>query len=424
MAMTIPPQLRRPDAVRRVPSPRVTRLGERPTPAAVQRFWTEVEAEGTPLLDDIRDGECTYTFVHRGDDAVRRAGLVTNKIIDPVDYEQALMHRVPGTDIWWLALRLRASWRGSYSIAADRGAPPSLSPTMLAEQERRRTRSLSIAAAKDHVALNAWFDLLRHALPDPYCRRTAPLTGGSVAAGPHAPTADPLPPASAGRLLPVDPALTAGHRMWWHVPDGPAPEHWNTLVLLDGQRWTAHTTTLSAWSQGGVVPPSATLLVGSGDMTARIAALTCSPDFVDTVLRVLTAAPAELGAPLSPLPQDTRIAGQSLGGLTALYAQCVAPERFGVSICQSGSFWWPNAAGGTDPEWLTAAIRDTGIRLGHVYLEAGSAEWPLLGPVRRLREVLAGQAREVRYSEFDGGHDAACWAVSLPKALRGSRPRR
>jgi enterochelin esterase family protein len=37
-----------------------------------------------------------------------------------------------------------------------------------------------------------------------------------------------------------------------------------------------------------------------------------------------------------------------------------------------------------------------------------------------LPDVLAGQARELQYGEFDGGHDAACWAVSLPKALRAS----
>lgn len=99
---------------------------------------------------------------------------------------------------------------------------------------------------------------------------------------------------------------------------------------------------------------------------------------------------------------------------------CVAPERFGVSICQSGSFWWPNAAGGSDSEWLTAAIRDSGVRPGHVYLEAGLAEWTLLEPARRMREALAGRARELRYREFDGGHDVACWLVSLPSALRES----
>jgi len=423
MTMAIPPHRHRPEPVRRVDSPLVAALGDHPSPHQVQEFWSRIEVEGTPIVEDVGDDECTYTFVCRGDDAVRQVGLVTNKLIDPAAHGQALLHRLPGTDIWWISLRLGSSWRGSYSLAVDCGEPSQLDAATLAEQERRRSRSLMVADERDHDALNAWYDLLRHAGSDPHCRQHAPFGPGSVASGPAAPVASPLPQAPPGRLVPVDPALAAGRQMWWHVPAGPAPERWNTLVLLDGERWTPQAATLDSWTAAGVIPPSATLLVGSGDVPSRVAALTCSPDFVASLLRVLASPPAELGAPISPRPEDTRIAGQSLGGLTALYAQCVAPDRFGVSICQSGSFWWPNAAGGEESEWLTSAIRSSGVRLGHVYLEAGLAEWTLLGPVRRMRDVLAGRTRELRYREFDGGHDIACWMVHLPDALRESRSR-
>lgn len=37
--------------------------------------------------------------------------------------------------------------------------------------------------------------------------------------------------------------------------------------------------------------------------------------------------------------------------------------------------------------------------------------------VRRLAEKLDGLCREVHHEEFTGGHDMACWAEELPRAL-------
>ncbi|WP_348235431.1 alpha/beta hydrolase-fold protein, partial [Salmonella enterica] len=34
------------------------------------------------------------------------------------------------------------------------------------------------------------------------------------------------------------------------------------------------------------------------------------------------------------------VAGQSFGGLSALYAGLNCRTRFGCVLCQSGSFWW------------------------------------------------------------------------------------
>jgi enterochelin esterase family protein len=45
----------------------------------------------------------------------------------------------------------------------------------------------------------------------------------------------------------------------------------------------------------------------------------------------------------------------------------------------------------------------------------------LLEPTRRLRKALEGRCEVLNYSEFDGGHDAACWTISLPRALRALR---
>lgn len=216
------------------------------------------------------------------------------------------------------------------------------------------------------------------------------------------------------------PVADAGGRpLWWHVPAGPPPEEWDVLVLLDGERWLEAGPVLDSWQTSDILPPTVTLLVGGGALPHRVRDLACSPQLIADLERVLAAAP-DFGAPLTRDPARTRIAGQSLGGLTALYAQCVAPDRFGVSICQSGSFWWPHADAAEQGEWLTGAIARSGIRLGTVSLEVGTHEWVLQEPTRRLRDTLAGACTRLDYRELDGGHDAACWSVSLPRLLRES----
>ncbi|QAY71278.1 enterochelin esterase domain-containing protein [Xylanimonas protaetiae] len=416
-ALSIPPHVARPAAVPHGRSARVEALRAALAAGAgrdaVEAFWAEVTERGTPLVEGtgpVRD----YTFVHRG--AARRVAVVVNKLVDDTTFTEALLEPVAGTDVWALTLRLGAGWRGSYTLAVDDGGAPSVTASAQAVLEQRRARSRAVTEPERHAAVDAWYDLLLHTRPDPHARERG--RQGSVASGPEAPRPVPLLPAPrAGRLVPV----RGGPRpAWWHVPAvEPGPDGWDVLVLLDGeQRVAGETATLDAWSASGVLPPTATLLLGHGPLEDRVADLTCNPRLVADVLRLVDDAPGTLGAPVTRNPRRTTIAGQSLGGLTALYAQCLAPDRFGVSVCQSGSLWWPNPAGGEPAEWLTRTIARSGVRLGRVHLEVGRGEWVLLEPTRRLRAVLADRCEALRYEEYDGGHDAACWETSLPHALR------
>ena len=257
------------------------------------------------------------------------------------------------------------------------------------------------------------------ASPDPLARERSGLA--SVASAPRAPRftlPDGAPP---GRLIPA--TLANGSRGWWHIPAGPAPEQWDVRVLFDGDDQQGER--LDAWVAAGV-KRRVTLLVDSGDLRARVRDLSCSTAMIQALVNALDGAdPSDFGAPLTRDPAGTSIAGQSLGGLSALFAQCVAPQRFGASVCQSGSFWWPNVAGSGPanassavvPEWLTHAIETSRPQLSRVHLEVGTHEWVLLEPTRRLRDVLADVTESLHYREFDGGHDSACWEVQLPSAL-------
>lgn len=410
----IPPQTPRPTGLTTHLSPAIEAL--RADPASADSFWAGVEAQGTPLVEAILDSaDAAITFLWRGE--ARQVAVVLNKLTDPSTLREAMLEQIPGTEIWARTLRLGEAWRGSYSIAVEPlgGAQTSASP----QADTRRERSLAVSDPAQHAAINAWFDALAWASPDPLARERSGLA--SVASAPRAPRftlPDGAPP---GRLIPA--TLANGSRGWWHIPAGPAPEQWDVRVLFDGDDQQGER--LDAWVAAGV-KRRVTLLVDSGDLRARVRDLSCSTAMIQALVNALDGAdPRDFGAPLTRDPAGTSIAGQSLGGLSALFVQCVAPQRFGASVCQSGSFWWPNVAGSGPanassavvPEWLTHAIETSRPQLSRVHLEVGTHEWVLLEPTRRLRDVLADVTESLHYREFDGGHDSACWEVQLPSAL-------
>lgn len=399
-AMTIPPHAPRPEPPARVPTPRPPRV-----------LWDRALREGTPLVTGSGSVR-TYTFLHRGE--ADRVALIINKLVDDTTLSNMLFERVDGTDLWHLNLQMGAGWRGSYAVAVDdggSGGAASQDTPSSTDLEARRRRSLAVTEPDRHASINDFYDLLALARPDPHAARLGP--SGSFAEGPAAQSALPMP--LRGRRGTISQTDDDSPSAWWHVPDVPVgPDGWNVLVLLDGDRWMRDGgAELDLWAANNIHPATATLLLGHGGLESRIAELTCNPEFIERICSLVDST----DLPVARDPRRTTIAGASLGGLTALYAQCLRPDRFGASICQSGSFWWPNEAGGTTPEWLTRSIIEHAPQLDTVHLEVGLSEWVALEPTRRLRDALHPLCSALSYREFDGGHDAACWGVHLPHAL-------
>lgn len=115
------------------------------------------------------------------------------------------------------------------------------------------------------------------------------------------------------------------------------------------------------------------------------------------------------------------VAGQSLGGLSALYAALEFPELVSRVACQSGAFWWAPGAplladplggpvGGAVAERLRERPDLSGLR---VAFDAGEHETRML-PHCELTETLAEQAgATVRVSRSASGHDRAGWRHAL-----------
>jgi enterochelin esterase-like enzyme len=421
-ALTVPPQQRR------------TRSPERLDPLAScsllatagrAGFWPAVTAAGTPLVDRIPgdDRHLAVTFLWRGDEPAEVL-VLANKLTDAASAGRCRMERLPGTDVWALTYRLPRDWRGSYALAPlVPGAAPIVTGADAELVELRRSRALAVATPADRDALHRWFDALVHARPDPYACEHLP-DGTSVASLPDAPPQPwnrPNPAVPAGPV--VHGALPAGrlgstHGVWAHHPAGAgADEALPVLLVLDGGRWAelGLPRTLDALHAAGRLPPLRTIGVACGDIATRTRALTCNDEFLAFLADDVLPWAAGHGATTSD-PARTIVAGQSLGGLTAVYATCARPRRFGCALAQSGSFWWPNPAGGAEAEWLTDAVAH-GPRSSGIHLEVGTDEWVLREPTRRMRDALRDRGDVVTYREFSGGHDPACWRGGLVDGL-------
>ncbi len=147
-------------------------------------------------------------------------------------------------------------------------------------------------------------------------------------------------------------------------------------ILLDGQFWAESMpvwSPLAALTREGRLPPAVYLLIDAIDNQRRGVELPCHRDFWLAVQEELL--PLVHGyAPFSDRPDRTVVAGQSFGGLAAMFAALNWPQRFGCVLSQSGSYWWPHRDGrGTG--FIGEQLRRGGVR-GRAARLAGS------GPTR------------------------------------------
>jgi enterochelin esterase family protein len=402
----LPPQLPRPAPVEYAVSPRITAL--RRNPHLADGFWRTVEATGTPLTEPLPDdpAHLAVTFLWRHTPGTRAVLAMPNKVVDPTDPAGNLLERVPGTDVWFRTFRARGDWRGSYSLCVDDG------------------QSLIEAPEPDDPSYLPW--LRTRGRPDPLNSR------------PRQPPRWDGPPLSVldlarGRMTEhrLRRAPDGDRRVWlYSPPHSPPPARGDgdlpLLLLFDGEMWADRMRIhelLDRLILEERIPPLAAVLPESLGQDARYRELSCSEDFLGWLSEGLIPW-AGSRLPITEDPARTVIAGQSLGGLMSVYAGLRAPERFGRVLSQSGSFWWPGAAG-DEPEWLVERAAAAGPPPGgcelRFHLSAGAQEWVALPSNRRLRDALRNAGHRVDYREFNGGHDYHCWqnelAIGLPRLL-------
>ncbi|SHF91936.1 enterochelin esterase [Streptoalloteichus hindustanus] len=371
-----------------VDSPRIAELAERPGDLAA--FWAEVERRGTPLLEPADDGSRVVTFVWRGTPGTTDVLLLANRLTDRDNLAASRMRRLPGTDLWHLSYLLPDDYRGTYQIAPD--------------------------FSGQHDADNAhWQRLMATARTDPFNPDTVDTGRNGLASSvvelPAAPEQPWWRPAGApaGRVSEhrLTSTILGNSRSIWLYEPREASE--GTLVLFDGNVWFPRLSfqhTLDNLIAAGAIPPVSAIGVDTIDVPTRRRELGGNPDFVTFLTaELLPWAGQRLGA--SPAADRTVVAGQSFGGLTALLAGHLAPDRFGNVLCQSPSLWRAQHLIDAYP-----AGRD--IRL---HLSVGRYERDMVDHTRALRDHLAHQGYPVSLTEYTGGHDFVCWRGCLADGL-------
>ncbi|GAA1079358.1 alpha/beta hydrolase-fold protein [Nocardiopsis composta] len=380
----------------------------------VGRFWERVSRRGTPLLTAHPEdpGRRLATFLWRAAAPLGGVHLSANRVTDKQRHAEGEMAPIPGTDVWGLTLDLPAALRFSYGFTPrPPGTPPS-APALPGEGPGT--------------------------LPDPL-NRSRPLRadgplGLSVFAGDAAPPQPEwegaAPPPGRVHRAEVPVAGGAPRRVRLYAPapsDAPA----GLLVLFDGKVWFGDLhapAALEAAAAAGRIPPFAVLGVENHGRADRVARLGADPAFLHAVAEHLVpwAERRLAGDGVRLAGRERRVlCGQSLGGLSALFAAVQTPGAYGAVIAHSPSMWWrpggtatPSSLGaGGEPDWITRQIAErpaTGVR---VRLDVGTREGPTVAHARTLAAALRSRGYPHRLAVYEGGHDFACWRGALLDGL-------
>jgi enterochelin esterase-like enzyme len=379
-------------------------LADRET-GAVEAFWQAITALGTPLVEPgATAGESTVSFLWRGP-ATSDVQIVCPLTGSGRAASEPLEH-IPGTDVWYCSYPSRSDLRTEYSLVVDG----------VTHADPLNPRLLVFPPDEDSTAsggqCRSWFEL-------PDALHSPPIT---------------LPPGTTTRpterwrlrsqLLGNERPISVYTPPAYTLSAGtPYP----LLILFD--RWAyAHViptvTILDDLIAAGSIPPLVAVIVGHPDDTTRNFELACHAPFADFLARELLSWVRERYR-VTDDPAQTIVAGMSYGGMTAVYAGLRHPERFGLVLSQSGSFYWKPEEDG-EHEWLARQFAANPLLWLRFYLAAGLYETPnstgvrpsLLLSNRHLRDVLRAKGYPLTYLEFNGHHDYVWQPFTLADGLK------
>lgn len=384
-------------------------------------WWAEQQKQGIPRIERWDETTCRITFLWRdpaGGETTSDCQRVWINITGVTDHHQpeppCSLQRFPGSDLWYWQVTLPSDWRGSYClIPSDSVAAPQSND---APEVRRLW----------------WREQFCHAIADPLnpLRCWQGGRGMSVSAL-HLPDAPPQPewqdldlhrssPLTCETLIWKSDRLRNQRRVGLLETGASRSSQRPLVVILDGQFWLESMPIagpLQTLTDQQQLPAAIYLFIDTIDREYRSRELPCNPVFWEAVREeLLPMITAHSG--WQPSAERTLIAGESFGGLSAVYAVLNWPHSFGQAVSLSGSFWWPSrgeAQGLLIQQLAQQAFADAPRRL---WLEAGKREPGIFHATHALYQRLQQQGITSCLTEIEGGHDALCWRGGLLNGLR------
>lgn len=361
-------------------------------------------SQPNPSFSDLcEDADtCLWTWVVEAPQA-RAVLLWVNPVFDHDAIEAAELTPLTGSGLWTICLRLPASLRASYRIAIWESEERP--PWRIAEGRREVIVAAREAGASDPRALE-----------NTVGPGDRPV---SIAHGPMAvqelwkltttqrPLRDEASPYSRLDHLP----LGGGAEAWVHTPETQG-QSTPLIVLFDGRRWKEMglPRLMDQAIEAGALPAVHLALLDVGDPHDRGEQLGVPGGQVDVLLdELLPRVRAQWN--VTHEGSDTIVAGQSLGGIAALWTVALSEGEVGHAIAQSPSLWRFDVAEPllAAPEWKSIQLQ-AGMYEGHMIHATHNLEQTLNSDHRR-------HGRMVRRSVFTGGHDWAAWRAELVTAL-------
>lgn len=406
--------------------------------AETEILWRQAAKHGTPVWSRDNEGHWSLaTFLWRAVSSaedphgVESVHVHVNRVTDKEHHESGYMQHIPGTDIWVLTLKLSPGLRACYGFM----------PLLTGEHPPGGPPQLGVYATR--------LDPL-NPLPPLIDRGDHGL---SVLRGQHAPAQPewegrPEWESSStqirGRLiresraLPRDAERPRDHWLYLPPPDVGSRRLADSgtaamplVTLFDAETWFGDMPlphALESAMRAGRLPPTAVLGIAHHDRLDRLDCLGSNARFLTEVAGSATswatARAAEHGIRFAGRAGRV-LAGQSLGGLSALYAALELPQAYGTVLAQSPSLWWTPETRATPRDlgtrsggdWITERFSRTPPGATRIRLDVGAREGLTVPQTEILARTLDERGWENEMTIYDGGHDFAWWRGALLDGL-------
>jgi enterochelin esterase-like enzyme len=421
-------------------SPRLTALARAVAGGeskALQAFWREIAAAGTPLIEDntasnqVREGRMLVTFIVRAaatqSDGVPSIYGEFGDTQTPYPVAAPLRH-LPASDVWYRTFEMSDRARFSYHLRWPR-VRDNDPEAQASYAEKDVTYELFLDPLNPKSYPSAWAEQIDSTWVEDKIVRV------SYAEGPRAPR-EPFvaerPDVPRGRVTTVDFAsvlLNNTRKITIYTPPGAelGSSDCDFLLLFDRASYLTAVPTptiLDNMLADGRIRPLVAILVGNTAKPGRNAELPPN-SLLQKFLRDELLPWVRARYKFTSDPRRTVVGGSSFGGLASAYTALNHPDVFGNVLSQSGSYWWSprwqvnSAALPDDSGWLIRQYGEKERLPVRFYMEAGTWEGSIiLAPNRRFYGLLQEKGYDVHYEERVGGHDYVSWRATLSEGLQ------